>query len=115
MSGDERFKADIEREIREHGDVLPPWKKYPHIERYSIGWRMGYGEDYLGVWWAWTKPLDKTQLVGYFKRHAPIPREWLDWVAYELGIEENFGLGLAEEEEVAILSWLAEKGLDEIE
>ncbi len=25
----------------------PPWIAYPHIERYSIGWRMGYGEDYI--------------------------------------------------------------------
>lgn len=26
----------------------PPWLAYPEIERYSIGWRMGYGEDYIG-------------------------------------------------------------------
>lgn len=24
----------------------PPWLVCPEIERYSIGWRMGYGEDY---------------------------------------------------------------------
>ena len=24
----------------------PPWLAHREIERYSIGWRMGYGEDY---------------------------------------------------------------------
>ena len=31
----------------------PPWLKYPDIGRYSIGWRMGYGEDYIGTWGPW--------------------------------------------------------------
>jgi hypothetical protein len=26
--------------------MIPPWKKYPDIPRFSIGWRMGDGEDY---------------------------------------------------------------------
>lgn len=25
----------------------PPWIAYPEIERYSIGWRMGYGDAEL--------------------------------------------------------------------
>lgn len=25
----------------------PPWIAFPKIERYSIGWRMGYGEEYI--------------------------------------------------------------------
>ena len=25
----------------------PPWLAHREIERYSIGWRMGYGEDYI--------------------------------------------------------------------
>ncbi len=28
--------------------LLPPWLAYPEIDRHSIGWRMGYGEDYIG-------------------------------------------------------------------
>ena len=31
----------------------PPWLAHREIERYSIGWRMGSGEDYidrLGDW-----------------------------------------------------------------
>ena len=27
----------------------PPWLAFPDIERYSIGWRMGYGEDYIYI------------------------------------------------------------------
>jgi N-glycosidase YbiA len=26
---------------------LPPWVQDPEIERYSIGWRMGYGEEVI--------------------------------------------------------------------
>ena len=25
----------------------PPWMAHREIERYSIGWRMGHGEDYI--------------------------------------------------------------------
>lgn len=25
--------------------MAPPWLMYPNISRYSIGWRMGYGEN----------------------------------------------------------------------
>ena len=25
----------------------PPWLAHREIERYSIGWRMGHGEDYI--------------------------------------------------------------------
>jgi len=25
----------------------PPWLAHREIERYSIGWRMGYGDDYM--------------------------------------------------------------------
>ena len=25
----------------------PPWLAHREIERYSIGWRMGYGVDYI--------------------------------------------------------------------
>lgn len=29
----------------------PPWLAYREIERYSIGWRMGCGEDYIDRGW----------------------------------------------------------------
>lgn len=27
--------------------MAPLWLVYPHISRYSIGWRMGYGEFFI--------------------------------------------------------------------
>jgi predicted NAD-dependent protein-ADP-ribosyltransferase YbiA (DUF1768 family) len=35
---------------------LPVWMQYPEIARGSIGWRMGYGEDY---WWEFTEWFNK--------------------------------------------------------
>ena len=36
------------------GLMAPPWIKNPAMPRASIGWRMGYGEEYwdeFRVWW----------------------------------------------------------------
>ena len=36
------------------GLMVPPWVMYPAMPRASIGWRMGYGEEYwddFRVWW----------------------------------------------------------------
>jgi hypothetical protein len=41
-------------EADDEGFLHPPWVKYPNIHRRSIGWRMGFGEDYwVGFrrWW----------------------------------------------------------------
>lgn len=35
----------------------PPWLAHREIERYSIGWRMGYGEDYIYRFGAWLDGL----------------------------------------------------------
>lgn len=35
----------------------PPWLAYREIERYSIGWRMGYGEDYICRFNDWLNSL----------------------------------------------------------
>ncbi|MEV0398199.1 hypothetical protein [Polymorphospora rubra] len=42
--------AAVGEQLDAHGRVLPPWRAYPEIERYSIGWRVGNGEWYLMVW-----------------------------------------------------------------
>ena len=42
----------------------PPWLAHREIERYSIGWRMGYGEDYIyrfGDWLDTEKMKAKTR------------------------------------------------------
>jgi hypothetical protein len=37
----------------------PPWMAFPEIERYSIGWRMGYGEDYIDRFDDWSTAWQK--------------------------------------------------------
>ena len=43
----------------------PPWLAYPEIERYSIGWRMGYGEDYIGRFFSWLEDLSSEERMEY--------------------------------------------------
>ena len=52
--------------LQEKKIMPPPWLAHREIERYSIGWRMGYGEDYIvpiwrlagGTWISsWRTPL----------------------------------------------------------
>lgn len=66
--------------IDAHGDVAPPWAKYPEIPAGSLGWRMGYGEDWLDVWGAWLalQPTARAWRLAYLRRHPPAPRTWAD-------------------------------------
>ncbi|MDE7425322.1 MAG: NADAR family protein [Lachnospiraceae bacterium] len=45
--------------------MSPPWIAYPEIERGSIGWRMGCGEDYLMKWGRWFDALDEEEQKEY--------------------------------------------------
>jgi hypothetical protein len=31
-------------------EVAPPWQRFPTYPRFTIGWRMGEGEDWLIRW-----------------------------------------------------------------
>ena len=56
--------------------LSPPWKKYPDLPQGDLGWRMGYGEDYLdqfNKWWRTCSPKDKQK----YARRYPAPAEWL--------------------------------------
>ncbi len=53
----------------------PPWIAYPKIERYSIGWRMGYGEDYVCRWSAWLDALTEKEQKEY-EELFPEPLTW---------------------------------------
>ena len=53
----------------------PPWLAYPEIERYSIGWRMGYGEYYIIRWGAWFRALTETEKKTY-QELFPEPVTW---------------------------------------
>ena len=55
--------------------LLPPWLAYPEIERHSIGWRMGYGEDYIGKWSRWYQKLPAKKSADY-QELFPEPPTW---------------------------------------
>ena len=56
--------------------MIPPWQKYPHIPLCSIGWRMGYGEDYWVEFDAWFKFKSPEQKRAYAEEF-PEPAGWL--------------------------------------
>ena len=56
----------------------PPWLAFPEIERYSMGWRMGYGEDYIYRFGNWLDTLSSEELKEY-KTLFPEPITWKDW------------------------------------
>ncbi len=61
--------------------LLPPWLAYPEIDRHSIGWRMGYGEDYIGKWHRWYQKLPakkERRISAAFPRASDLER-LLDW------------------------------------
>ena len=51
--------------LEEKKIMPPPWLVYPEIERYSIGWRMGYGENYIYKFWNWLDTLTSDELAEY--------------------------------------------------
>lgn len=72
--------------LREHldgnGDLAPPWERFPTYERYTIGWRMGGGEDWLSLWHLFLDGLgpDSDVRLAYLRRHPPAPVTWADAV-----------------------------------
>lgn len=62
-------------ENQNKSELLPPWKKYPEINRFSIGWRMGYGEGYLIEWWEFYAELSDKEKKEYRKKY-PQPFMW---------------------------------------
>ena len=45
--------------LQEKKIMPPPWLAHREIERYSIGWRMGYGEDYIYRFGDWLDTLSR--------------------------------------------------------
>ena len=88
--------------------LLPPWVKHPNIPYFSIGWRMGEGESYIIVWQSWAKSMNESQLLIYFAQYKPIPVEWLNWVAYHFGFEDDI---LSDQEDFPGILWLEEHQL----
>ncbi|MBA4762936.1 MAG: hypothetical protein H2053_14135 [Sphingomonas sp.] len=62
----------------------PPWIKYPHIGLGSIGWRMGYGEDYWFAFADWYNGLDTAGKIA-IKESYPEPavvEEGYPWTGF---------------------------------
>lgn len=67
--------------------MLPLWIEYSYITRFSIGWRMGYGEDYLIKFSKWFDELNALEREQYIKKY-PEPIEWTGW--YKDTIPDEF-------------------------
>ncbi|MCT4596853.1 MAG: NADAR family protein [Vallitalea sp.] len=70
--------------------MAPLWLMHPHIMRRSIGWRMGYGEDYAYTFHGWYKSLNDEERRKYMNMF-PEPKGWLGWYnhTYEDIYENN--------------------------
>lgn len=68
---------------------MPPiWIMYPHISKYSIGWRMGYGEGYKWDLADWLKTLKEEERKKY-NQMFPRPSFW------DENFEENYYEGIS--------------------
>ncbi|MEM7156310.1 MAG: hypothetical protein AAF799_25880 [Myxococcota bacterium] len=81
------YEDHIDDKRDEHGDITPPWAKYPTFERYTLGWRMGSGEDWLGYVSLFLEQLGPAAEARrrYLRRHPPAPHTWANWVLKVLG------------------------------
>ncbi len=75
---DAMLEAAVTKELAEHGTLVPLWIKHPEIHRYSIGWRMGYGEWYAWMFQHWWAELDEAARAAYRARWVP-EGEWVGW------------------------------------
>lgn len=57
---------------------LPPWLAYPSYGRYSIGWRMGAGEEHIDKLYVYFKNVSKETYESY-RLQYPEPEGWKGW------------------------------------
>jgi hypothetical protein len=55
--------------------LLPPWNEHAQIPHGSISWRMGYGEEYLSMFWLFYAKLSESKRRAYQEKH-PEPEDW---------------------------------------
>jgi len=81
-SDEARYAAKIAVLVSKYGEVPPPWAYYPRVHPFDMHWRMGGGEDYLGLFSTWQGSLgwELEERTAYVRRWDP-PFSWLDWVA----------------------------------
>lgn len=85
MRHDDYYRQHLAEHLDARGDLAPPWEEFPHYERYTIGWRMGSGESWLGFFSVFLDqlPQDFETRLAYLRRHAKAPYTWSSW-AYEV-------------------------------
>lgn len=91
MDRRESNRARLQEHLDAHGDLAPPWERFPDYEHHTIGWRMGHGETWLGMWSVFLDQLapDLETRIAYLRRHAPAPFTWADSVHRVLHPEDN--------------------------
>lgn len=70
--------------------LLPPWLHFPQYERYSIAYRMGAGEEYIGKLGKYFESLSPKQIAQY-QATFPEPITWAGW--YEDDCKEELITG----------------------
>lgn len=53
----------------------PPWLMRPDMPRFSVGWRMGGGEDLLEAFRKWFRDLKAQERLAFCTRY-PEPPDW---------------------------------------
>lgn len=66
----------MEHDFTLKNPMPPEWLMYPHIPNGSIGWRMGYGENYSCELHKWKTTLTDEEKKLYSKMF-PVPKPWL--------------------------------------
>ncbi|MBI9010543.1 MAG: NADAR family protein [Tenericutes bacterium] len=71
--------------------MAPPWLIYPNLSRFSMGWRMGYGESYIDSFFEWFPRLNLNAQNKYTELF-PEPKSWLGWYKNDITerIKEKF-------------------------
>ena len=68
-------------------DLEPLWSVFPEFEWFSMGFRMGSGEDYRYEWLEWFSELSVVERANY-KERWPEPKE-NGWPGFYADIEKN--------------------------
>ncbi|MEM7163460.1 MAG: NADAR family protein, partial [Bacteroidota bacterium] len=56
----------------------PPWLKYPELDPMDMGWKMGYGEEYILELSKYFETLNEKEKY-FYQLIYPAPKEWLNW------------------------------------
>ncbi|MBI1211873.1 MAG: DUF1768 domain-containing protein [Alphaproteobacteria bacterium] len=59
----------------------PPWIEHPQFaEPSDLGWRMGFGQDYMEEWIKWYSAMSKANRQRYLALFR-MPTYWMDWLS----------------------------------